>query len=862
MWFLTLMRTFFFALDNIVYNFIPKVYDLLLMIARTSPLSQADIAGVADRIYKFLAIFMVFKVTLSLITYVVNPDEFSDKTKGVSKLAQNAIVSLCVLILTPYIFSYAYQLQSMILEDNALGTLVFGEEKSAFNKAGEEMAFITLSAFFSPDASLEGLNECTVITKNVVGDKTSFNQSCSGLDSNYDPLSTEIGLYKKTINNEENFSQTTLKNYVAGVEGKSLGMMFRKEMAIASDKDKNYIMDYQWLISTAVGVIILLLLVTYCMDIAVRSIKLAFLQLIAPIPVISYIDPKSGKDGLFKKWYETCFKTYLSLFIRLLVIYLAVYIISIVSDLQFVDVITGEYQTGLLIKVFIIIGALMFAKQLPEILKGLGIKLDGDGKFFLNPLKKFEEQALGGKRITGAAGALTAGAMDRAARLVTAPGFKGKVGALLGTGPGLLGAAARGFSSNAGFKGGLEKQAQVNRRLREGRTKGLTPMSSYLDYAGSKFGLDDATLEKDNTIDQRNEDAIMAAETELENKNRENTLKIENEKKHQTTRKNTKNKFDNVKKQGDRLLKTAEDFTTKKGDFDLGDSHKKKMEALDKKIADARAAGKDRIEVGRNEDGSVKTQSLDEYYAREKRKINARNYKSNRNADEANLQHLTDHNGEVLTSTFMIGDQLFEAGTKIDGDLIASAKAAQGKYIKDSQKAVTNEMDRMSKDPNLLTGEDAKFYNDNKSDFDSFSNINKEFQGAISAANEAVNAYNSEYDAEIKQIETSNDEYKGDIYKMIKEINGNMESGASITEINNELAESESKIEAWERANENNRKETFVRFTDDNGHRSRTPITLDEAKSRHKIRKENTKRKMDQHNQHRSLMENIAAGKK
>ena len=192
-------------------------------------------------------------------------------------------------------------------------------------------------------------------------------------------------------------SQTTLKNYVAGVEGKSLGMMFRKEMAIASDKDKNYIMDYQWLISTVVGVIILLLLVTYCMDIAVRSIKLAFLQLIAPIPVISYIDPKSGKDGLFKKWYETCFKTYLSLFIRLLVIYLAVYIISIVSDLQFVDVITGEYQTGLLIKVFIIIGALMFAKQLPEILKGLGIKLDGDGKFTLNPLRKVENQAIGGK---------------------------------------------------------------------------------------------------------------------------------------------------------------------------------------------------------------------------------------------------------------------------------------------------------------------------------------------------------------------------------------------------------------------------------------------------------------------------------
>ena len=35
----------------------------------------------------------------------------------------------------------------------------------------------------------------------------------------------------------------------------------------------------------------------------------------------------------------------------------------------------------------------MFAKQLPKILEGLGIKLDGDGKFTLNPLRKMEKEA-------------------------------------------------------------------------------------------------------------------------------------------------------------------------------------------------------------------------------------------------------------------------------------------------------------------------------------------------------------------------------------------------------------------------------------------------------------------------------------
>ena len=178
MWFTTLMRQFFFNIDKIVFNFISLIYDLLITIARTSVLSQADIADMADRIYKLLAVFMIFKVTLSLITYVVNPDDFSDKSKGVAKLGTNIIISLALLILTPYIFNYAYQLQTIILEDNSLGTLIFGEQSDDdfFTSAGADMAFITMSPFFTPDVSVEAMFECTQLTiKNSDG---SVSASC------------------------------------------------------------------------------------------------------------------------------------------------------------------------------------------------------------------------------------------------------------------------------------------------------------------------------------------------------------------------------------------------------------------------------------------------------------------------------------------------------------------------------------------------------------------------------------------------------------------------------------------------------------------------------------------------------------
>ena len=448
MWFTKLMIQFFFWIDKIVYNFIPLIYDLLLDIARTSILTQADIANMAERIYKLLAIFMIFKVTLSLIMYVVNPDDFSDKSKGVAKLGTNIVISLALLILTPYIFNYAYQVQTIILEDNSLATLIFGEdtgEESFLNSAGDKMSYMTMSAFFSPNLSLGNLYECSNLYEIIEGEDgekvKKFNQKCLGTED------TDGTLMAYTKENP-NFSKTTLDNYVAGVEHSNLGLMFRQDMALATTSDgSELIMDYKFVFSTAVGVIIILLLITFCMDVAVRSLKLAFFQLIAPIPILSYIDPKSGKDGLFKKWYEMCFKTFLSLFIRLLALYFAVYVISKVADMQLVDVIDGSYVGGWnLLTVFIIIGALMFAKQLPEILKGLGIKLDGDGKFTLNPLRKMENQMLGGKYLKKPNDALA----KLGKGIITAPGQA------LATGGKRLVAGAYSASNGRGFRRGWE----------------------------------------------------------------------------------------------------------------------------------------------------------------------------------------------------------------------------------------------------------------------------------------------------------------------------------------------------------------------------------------------------------------------
>lgn len=528
-WFSDIFREMFYLLDKVIYGFISDIYNLLISIARTSVLTQGDISQMADRIYKLLAIFMIFKVTLSLITYIVNPDDFSDKTKGVAKLGTNIVISLALLILTPYAFNYAFKLQTIVLEDNALATLIFGYESddNFLNTAGQDMAFITMSAFFSPNTSLTKLYNCTDLIEVDSKGNRHFNEKCSGLSSSdYEDLGLDDSMMG--LVDGDNFTERELKDYVRGVEASSLGLMFRKSITKATakvDSGKEYVIDYKYGFSTVVGVVIVFLLITFCMDVAMRSIKLAFLQLMAPIPIISYVDPKSGKDGLFKKWYQMCFKTFLSLFVRLLALYFAIFIISKVADKKMVDIIDGSYVSNYLISIFIIIGALMFAKQLPKILEGLGIKLDGDGKFFLNPLKKFEEQAAGGKRITGAAGGMVAGA-------VGGRGFFGRVGSAL-TG------SVRGFNTNKGYKGGLARQADVNRKLREARINGAGFFGSRAAVLSNRYGLDDAGLEREATRLRRNERTIELARREVDarTKNLEAEKKAKQDSIHEEKRK-------------------------------------------------------------------------------------------------------------------------------------------------------------------------------------------------------------------------------------------------------------------------------------------------------------------------------------
>ncbi|MCI9233271.1 MAG: hypothetical protein HFH08_01585 [Bacilli bacterium] len=363
-------------IDEVVYYLIEVIYGLLMDIARATPFNNEIFSDFANRIYVLLGLFMVFKVAFSLIKYIVNPDEFNDKVKGGKKLVINILVVLVLIVVTPMAFDILRDVQETLLEERVmekiiLGTGVNGQPVDQ-NKIGAQVKVAVFSSFYRPDDAVCGASDPANTTQ-FVADCSSFMNA--------------------------NAAQVYSEAYIAG----SVNDMIHKEVngePIFMQKrttGDGYAIHYMFIVSTVAGIFTAWIFLTFCIDIAIRTVKLGFLQLISPVPIISYIDPSSSKSGMFNKWIKEVGKTYADLFIRLGAVYFAITLIAALMQ-------NGDLgTTNFFARVFIILGILIFANQIPKLLGDLlGIKIDGN--FSLNPMRKINSSPIAAAAVGGATG--------------------------------------------------------------------------------------------------------------------------------------------------------------------------------------------------------------------------------------------------------------------------------------------------------------------------------------------------------------------------------------------------------------------------------------------------------------------------
>ncbi len=483
-----LLRTIGFFLDNIVYNLIPTIYQLFIYLSGIDIVNNSDqIGALIQRIYVLLGIFMLFKVSFSLIQYIVDPSAFGDKSKGFGKLITNVLVAMVLLVSVPSIFSFAMNLQQTVLESNVIGKLILGTGSSepvstqidtantnnitAANAEvmAKDVQFMMFGAFYSLNTDISQF-------KDACGDDTIFGSSAMAANrSCIETLSTAIQEYDETqargIILDDFFKTRDLDTGVVSDRRD----FYAFDSMLWWEEDGDYVINYLPLVSTFAGIFVVFLLTSFSIEVAVRVIKLAFLQMIAPIAIVSYIDPKETiGNGKLNGWIKESVKTYFSLFLRLATIFLVMLLISVLASTVLADgsELAGQINDNdynIWIYLFLIIGAFMFAKQVPNMIESIfGIK--GSGEFSLNPFKNVGMAGLTGAALGGAATAIGAaqtgyhlsGGGVKGALRGLASGATGAVSGALGGGINAYRTGGKGF-----VKAGLSQAGNITQRMQD-----------------------------------------------------------------------------------------------------------------------------------------------------------------------------------------------------------------------------------------------------------------------------------------------------------------------------------------------------------------------------------------------------------
>lgn len=430
------LRTFSCTIAAVIYNFIVDLYNVFMYTARAEILESSFIQGIYNKVGMILGIFMVFKLSFSLIQSLVDPSKFTDEKKGFGGIIKRSVISIVLLGITPSIFNMAFDLQNLVVgsannTDNIIYKLIVGKAPSKDAESfGHVIASELYFGFYTENEPLK-LNQGLEVTYP---------------DSGGVQLEVHDYEYLKTQILEDHMSFSDTVDYISITNA------------------GQYVIKWDGLFAIGFGLFMVYILITYCISVATRVIQLAYLQLIAPVPILSYI---SDPEGSFKNWTKQCMTTYLDLFIRLAIIY---FIITVSTQIlqAFSEVGSVFYEsTGLeagsgtakWVSRFLIIGLLMFGKRVPELLKDLFPNFGGGAAsigFGLKNPKKMLGDIPGMGIAKGAAtfglGTVVGGVAGMATGIKNGEGFRGKLA-------GAFGGLGRGAAS-ARTKGNIFKNAQ------------------------------------------------------------------------------------------------------------------------------------------------------------------------------------------------------------------------------------------------------------------------------------------------------------------------------------------------------------------------------------------------------------------
>lgn len=421
-----LFRSLGAILNKGAYFLLGLMYQIFFNVSSAQLFESETIKNFYGRVQLIIGVFMIFKLAVSILQGIMNPDKFTNPKEGFGNVITRIIISLALLtVLVPInvpnvesansyekylnnnglLFGTLYSLQDRILSNNTLGRLILGttddatsvtdeEAQDGMTEADKQNAKLEKSANVFASTILKGFLRINLLPEELRASDDESDPKNWYCGSN---LSDEGKAAVNAYNKLDIEPSTLLSDDVVTVDCEINDNWLSSAANVASNipfigglfenfgGKSRYVFAFEWFWALIVGIIFLVIMVGFTVDIAIRSIKLAILRLIAPIPVISYIEPSSSKNGgMFSSWVKALTSTYLDLFLRLAIVY---FVIFLIQDMIVNGIVINEAggMVGIISCIFIWIGLFLFAKMAPKFIKdALGIKGTGMSNFGLS----------------------------------------------------------------------------------------------------------------------------------------------------------------------------------------------------------------------------------------------------------------------------------------------------------------------------------------------------------------------------------------------------------------------------------------------------------------------------------------------
>lgn len=324
------------TIDTVIYNLISWLYSVFMTIAKARVFTAETVRPFLDRIYLVVGIVALFFAAYTFMSIIVNPENLTKGNSSPAKMIRNIILGILSITLIPTIFNFAYSVQGAALDQNVIGKLfISGSDKLMDDSENNLNSFgVTLfeaSFYVKPNSAADA--------KTIESTKELYKNA-----HNYAMLYNDVSLYGSCL---------------TGVQGGTI--------------------QYNFILAGVIGIIVCYIFFVYCFDLGLRAIKLAFLQIISPLPCLLLMVP--GQDKVFKSWLKDTLKTFFEVFMKIFIVVFCVYIIQLLRE--WFDVNQAQVFPGVSLavvnfaKIFIFLGVIMFMKKAPKLIEDLfGIKTD------------------------------------------------------------------------------------------------------------------------------------------------------------------------------------------------------------------------------------------------------------------------------------------------------------------------------------------------------------------------------------------------------------------------------------------------------------------------------------------------------